>query len=183
MMRIYLPILLATILSCQTKVQTSMAAPAKESLTDKAKRLASKYNLTQTGFDTECIYSKGDLTKVLSTILKDLLPEEQFQITETISADGKQYVAAVKHNNEQIIEIVADTHADFLPDTFSYLLESIPKKMGSDKRFFMVNPRLLGQDVLYFCGTETNLKAAKKEGLPLIYSGEDFMEMDISEFE
>lgn len=47
----------------------------------------------------------------------------------------------------------------------------------------MINPRLLGQDAWYFCGTEDNLNAAKKEGLPLVYSGEDIMEMDISEFE
>ena len=155
----------------------------KEDLSEKAKRLSSKYNLTQTGFDSECIYVKGDLTKVISSILKDLMPEQQFEITETISSDGKQYVAKVKHKNGQEIEIFADTHADFLPDGFSYLLESIPQKIGSDKRFYMINPRLLGQDAWYFCGTEANLKAAKKEGLPLIYSGEDFMETDLSEFE
>lgn len=155
----------------------------KESLSDRAKRLSSKYNLTQTGFDCECIYSIGDLTKVISSILKDLLPDQQFEITETISTDGKQYVAKVKHKNGQEIEMFADTHADFLPDGFSYLLESIPQKIDSDKRFCMMNPRLLGQDVWYFCGTEANLKAAKEEGLPVIFSGEDFMEMDISEFE
>ncbi len=155
----------------------------KESLSERAKRLSSKYSLTQTGFDCECIYSKGDLTKVVSSILKDLLPDQQFQITETVSLDEKQYVAKVKHKNGQEIEMFADTFADFLPDSFSYLLESIPQKIGCDKRFYMINPRLMGQDAWYFCGTEANLKAAKKDGLPLIYSGEDFMEIDINEFE
>ena len=155
----------------------------KESLSERAMRLSSKYGLTQTRFDCECIYSKGDLTKVISSILKDLLPGQQFEIIETISSDGKQYVAKVKYKSGQEIEIFADTHADFLPDGFSFILETIPQKIGSDKRFYMINPRLLGQDAWYFCGTETNLKAAKSDGLPLIYSGEDFMEMDISEFE
>ncbi len=155
----------------------------KESLSERAKRLSAKYNLMQTGFDSECIYSKGDLTKLVSSILKDLLPDQQFEITETTSPNGKQYVAKVKHNSGQEIEIFADTHADVLPDEFSFILESIPQKIGSDKRFYMINPRLLGQEAWYFCGTEANLKAAKSDGLPLIYSGEDFMEMDISEFE
>jgi hypothetical protein len=183
-MRIYISFLIIAILfSCQTNTNSAMEHNSKESLSDRAKRLASKYNLTQSGFDCECIYSKGDLTKVISSILKDLLPEEQFEITETISQDRKQYVAKVKHNGGQEIEMFAGIHADFLPEGFSYLLESIPSKIGSDKRFFMINPRLLGQDAWYFCGTEADLNAAKKEGLPLIYSGEDFMEMDISEFE
>jgi hypothetical protein len=63
------------------------------------------------------------------------------------------------------------------------LLESIPVKIGSQKRFYMMNPRLMGQEVWYFSGDQTQIEQARKEGLPLITSGEDFMEMDISEFE
>jgi len=183
-MKFYASILLLCVLfSCHPKKQSVMANSSKESLSERAKRLSIKYNLTQTGFDCECIYVKGDLTDVITSILTHLLPNEKFEIAESISKDGDKFIAIVKHNSGQEFEFYADTHDDFLPEGFSYLLESIPSKIGSDKRFYMINPLLLGQDVWYFCGTEANLTAAKNEGLPIIYSGEDFMSMDISEFE
>lgn len=155
----------------------------EESLTERAERLSTKYQLRSAGIDCECIYVKGDLANVLSVMLTGLLPEEKFQIDESVSADGKRFIAKVKHSGGQEIEIYAYTDGDFLPEAFCGLLESIPELIGNDKRFYMINPRLLGQYIWYFCGTEAELSAAKSEGLPLIYDGEDFMCLDISEFE
>jgi uncharacterized protein YneR len=160
-----------------------MTNPPQETLSQRAKRLSEKHNLLQGGFDSECINQKGDLTKVISQTLSELLPEEKFTISETVSKDGRQYIADVKHSSGTTIQLFADTYADYLPEGFSMLLESIPVKIGSQKRFYMMNPRLMGQEVWYFSGDQTQIEQARKEGLPLITSGEDFMEMDISEFE
>lgn len=160
-----------------------MTEPPKETLSQRVKRLSEKYHLLQGGFDSECIYQKGDLTKVISQILSELLPEEKFTISETISTDGKQYVAEVKHRSGATIHLFADTYADYLPDTFTMLLESIPMKIGSKKRFYTMNPRLMGQEVWYFSGEETEIKHAKKEGLPLTTFDEDIMQMNLKEFE
>jgi|GEM_PF-3036973 len=160
-----------------------MTNPEKETLSQRAKRLSEKYHLLQGGFDSECINRKGDLMRVISQTLSELLPEEDFTISETVSKDGKQYVAYVKHSSGTSILLYADTYADYLPEGFGTLLESIPVKIGSQKRFYMMNPRLMGQEVWYFSGDEKDIMQARKEGLPLIASGEDFMEMDVGEFE
>ena len=168
--------------ACNNK-PTSMINPPKETLSQRVKRLSEKYHLLQGGFDSECINQKGDLTKLILQILSELLPEEKFAISETISKDGTQYIADVKHSSGTSIQLFADTHTDYLPEGFNFLLESIPVKIGSEKRFYMINPLLMGQDVWYFSGTEKNLMDSRKEGLPLILSGENFMDMDVSEFE
>jgi len=160
-----------------------MSNPPKETLSQRAERLSERYHLFQGGFDSECINRKGDLTKVISQILSELLPEEKFTISETVSNDGRQYVADVTHSSGTTIKLFADTFADYLPEGFSVLLESIPMRIGSQKRFYMMNPRLMGQEVWYFSGDQKQIEQARKEGLPLIASEEDFMEMDISEFE
>lgn len=59
-MRIYLSIFLIPLLfSCATDKKPDMQQNSlKDSLSEKAKRLSSKYDLTQSWFDFECIYSK-----------------------------------------------------------------------------------------------------------------------------
>ncbi len=135
-----------------------------------------KYQLVDFGFDTECIYDKGDLSSILSDIIGGTLPELNIKIAEEISVDGQQYIATLS-NEGTSMQLYADTFTDWLPDTFFDLLESIPVVFGSEKRYYSINPAigLTGQETWYFCGTEENLKQARAAGLPLVYPGEDMM--------
>jgi len=139
--------------------------------------LAKQYQLTEFKFDTECIYDKGDLSYLISHIIDATLPGINISIVEEVSVDGSQYVATLS-NGALNMQIFADTDADWLPDTFFIQLESIPVFFKSGKFYYSIIPAigLTGQDAWYFCGTETNLKAARKNGIPLIFPGEDITE-------
>lgn len=156
--------------------------PPKESLEERANRLSKKYQLTQSDFDAECINGKGDLTKVVQSTLADLLPDEHFVITESVTSDSQRYMATVSYQGKKLVDVYADTYADFLPEDFWQRFEAIPVAMNSSKRFYFINPILLGQVFWCICGTEDNVKAAKADGLPVVLPGEDFMEADVSEF-
>src|SRR5215213_8740112 len=125
-MRVIIFISIALLLFACNNEPAATTNPPKETLSQRAKRLSQKYHLLQAGFDSECINGKDDLTKVISQTLSELLPEEKFTISETVSKDGKQYIANVKHSSGMNIQLFADTYADYLPDGFSMLLESIP---------------------------------------------------------
>jgi hypothetical protein len=76
------------------------------------------------------------------------------------------------------MHIHADTDLDWLPDTFFEELESIPEIFKTGLKYYSINPAigLTGQDSWYFCGTEINLKEARKEGIPLVFPGDDITE-------
>jgi hypothetical protein len=141
--------------------------------------LTKKYHLVEFKFDTECIYDKGDLSYLLRHIIEATLPELGIKIIEEISIDGARYVATLS-NGELSIQIFADTNSDWLPDDFFQQLASIPILFGSNKLYCSLNPListgLVGQDAWYFCGTEKNLKAAREDGIPIIFPGEDITE-------
>ena len=144
-------------------------------ISDQIELLKVKYNLWDYNFDSECIYNDGDLTEVIKPVIDNCFPDFGILITETISEDNQKYIAELS-NKKASMRIYANTFTDFLPDEFYGLLESIPLVFGSDKRLYQINPAIgiTGQDAWYFCGTHENLSAARKEGLPLVFPGEDF---------
>lgn len=157
-----------------------------ETLDARIERLSNKYHLHSHSFDAECLYEKGDLSSTMREFLSELLPEEEFSITETLSEDSKQYVAKIDFNQKEVGVVASNIGGDYLPDSFYSTLEEIPIIIGSSKRICMINPRLFGQEGCYISGTEKDLLAAKKDGLPLVFSHEsveDMMKADISEFE
>ena len=140
-------------------------------------RLKEKYKLVDFHFDTEAIYQLGDLSGLLKTIIDQTIPNHDIEISERYSTDGERYIATLSNKNA-IIEIFADTDSDWLPDTFTEEMESIPDVFESKLKYYSINPAigLTGQDAWYFCGTEDDLKDARKEGIPLIFPGEDVTE-------
>jgi hypothetical protein len=143
-------------------------------LCQKITELKSKYNLTDFTFDAECIYDKGDLSHLIQSIINTTLSGYGIIITEELSEDGQQYIVTLSTRARQM-RIVADTFSDWLPDTFFMEMESIPLFFETGLCYYSINPAigLTGQEAWYFCGTETDLKAARREGLPLIYPGEN----------
>ncbi len=141
--------------------------------------LVIKYNLIDFGFDTEYIYDKGDLSNLLKYIIDKTLPENEISIIEDISADGKRYIATLTEG-DQTLQVFADTDTDWLPDDFFEQLEQLPLVFKTGKLYYSINPAigLTGQDAWYFCGTEDDLKKARKSGIPLIYPGEDITETE-----
>jgi hypothetical protein len=138
-------------------------------------RIQQKYGLVDFNIDSECIYQLGDLSQVLQEVVFHTLPEKGIQIVERLSDDKQTYFATLSNAEAQLV-LRADTHSDYLPDEFWEELESIPAAFGSSKRFYSINPAigLTGQDAWYFCGTQEQLRAARQEGLPLIFPGEDY---------
>lgn len=157
--------------------------PKKESLSDLSARLKSQFAITETSFDAECIYKQGDLSALLTKALADLLPTEAFDISEKHSVEKEAFIATIKHNGNILLDIRADDYADFLPDDFSDLFESIPALSNTGKLFCLVNPKLSGQVFWYYCGTMEILTKCKAEGLPIILPNEDWLNMDLSQFE
>ena len=153
-----------------------------ELLSEKVARLKEKYNLTDCGIDIECIYQKGDLSNVLKKSLCLLLPDRDVEISEALSANNEQYIATIYSGGQMVINIYADTYADFLPDTFSYSFEEIPDLLKTGKKFCLINPMITGQAMWYICGFLQDLKNAKFDGLPVILPGEDFLSQDVSEY-
>jgi hypothetical protein len=141
--------------------------------------LKEKYRLIDFNFDTECIYVEGDLSQLVKSIVKKTFADKNIKVTEKISVDGKRFVATLS-NADETLDIFADANDDFLPDDFFETLESIPVVFKTDKKYFSINPLIgiTGQDAWYFCGTEQDLKKARKEGLPLIFPGEDAMQTE-----
>ncbi len=153
----------------------------KEDLSKEVQRLKEKYNLTDCGFDIECIYQLGDLSELLNSSLKKLLPDIELEIEEQLKND--RYVATIVHNGKFITEIYADKDTDWLPEDFWELFDSIPKKLGLRRMFCSINSQLTGQAVWYLCGTDEQIDQAKKDGLPIVLYGENIFEMDLSRYE
>src|SRR5215218_7731642 len=108
-MKVLVFIFVLVLVSCKENNGTN---PTWLSLSEKVKNLTHKYQLTQSGFDTECIHFKGDLARVISSTLRELLPGERFDVNEVFSKYSTQFVAIVSHNNKKVIEISADTSSD-----------------------------------------------------------------------
>ena len=153
-----------------------------KTLSGKVSELSTKYHLTECSIDVECIYQMGDLSEVLKESLSALLPDTNIEISEALSEDNDRYVATLSHEGRKIIDIFADTHADFLPDSFSMSFESIPALLGTTRLFCLINPTITGQLMWYICGLPQDLESAKSDGLPIILPGEDFMAQDVSEY-
>jgi len=150
-----------------------------DALLKRIEDLKLKHNLTDFHFDTECIYDLGDLSTLLKSVISSTISDAGIAITEEYSNDGKRFVATLS-NQLNSFQVFADTDTDWLPDDFFEKLESIPVIFESDLKYYSINPAigLTGQDAWYFCGTEKNLKEARKEGIPLIFPGEDITETD-----
>jgi len=153
----------------------------KKDLPKEIQRLKEKYSLTDCGFDAECIYQLGDLSELLKTSLNKLLPDIELSILEQLK--NGRYAATIVHNGVFIIEIYADKDADWLPDDFWEIFDSIPNRLGLQRLFCSINPRLTGQATWYLCGTKEQVENAKKEELPIVLHGENIFEMDLSEYE
>lgn len=140
-------------------------------------RIQAKYALLDVNFDTECLYDLGDLSTLLRRIVDECLPELPLHIHEEFSADRTEFVATITTDKASLV-FTAAVGDDWLPDQFPEQLESLPSVFGSDKKLYCINPAigLTGQDAWYFCGTEAQLVAARQEGLPLIFPGEDCTE-------
>jgi hypothetical protein len=136
-----------------------------------------KYSLTDFRFDTECIYDLGDLSFLINSILKTTLPEFAIEVSERYSSDKTRY-EAILTNAGHSMKIYGDVGIDWLPDDFFLLLESIPEVFKTNKKYYSINPAigLTGQDAWYFCGTGEQLKAARADGIPLIFPGENMLE-------
>ncbi len=143
------------------------------------KDLTIKHNLVDFKFDTECIYSLGDLTQLIKYIIDKTIPEVGIKIDEEISPDENRFVATLS-SLENSVQIFADTDTDWLPDDFFQILEKIPTIFNTNKKFYSINPAigLTGQDAWYFCGSDDSLKKARQEGLPLIFPGENIVETE-----
>lgn len=143
-------------------------------LREKIHGLKTKYKLVDFSFDTERTYKPGDLSVLTKSILDKTLPEKKIQVTEELSKNGKFYIATLV-NKDITFQMQTRTHSDSLSDEFMIMLFDIPVVFNSDKRYYMINPAigLTSQEAWYFCGTEHDLKEARKEGIPLIFPGED----------
>jgi hypothetical protein len=141
--------------------------------------LAKKYHLVEFKFDTECIHDKGDLSYLLRHIIDVTIPELGISIIEEMSVDRTRYVATLS-NRELSMQVFADTASDWLPDDFFMQLELIPVFFKSSKIYCSINPVVstvvVGQDAWYFCGTEDDLRAARENGMPIVFPGEDITE-------
>lgn len=170
---------LLTLLSCVPQKQHTVRDQEidYDRLLKQINTIKIKQHLTDFNFDTEYIVGRGDLSYLLDKIVQSTLPELKLKVTEQVSADGEKYIATVS-NSRTSMEIYADTNSDWLPDAFFQSLERLPTYFGSNKIYLAINPAigLTGQDVWYFCGTEQSLKQARKEGLPLIFPGEDIFQ-------
>jgi hypothetical protein len=146
-------------------------------LLQEIERIQQKYALVDFNIDAECIYKLGDLSEVLTKVLTIALPEKAIQIVEHLANDEQTYIATLS-TSEAELTIKADTYSDWLPDYFWELLEEIPIVFNSAKRFYSINPAigLTGQDAWYFCGREDQLQAARQEGLPLLFPGENYLD-------
>jgi hypothetical protein len=140
-------------------------------------RIQQKYALLDFNIDAECIYKLGDLSEVLNQVLTSTLPEKAIQLVERLADDEQTYIATLSTPEAELL-ITADTHSDWLPEYFWNALEEIPIVFNSPKRFYSINPAigLTGQDAWYFCGTEGQLQAARREGLPLLFPGENYLD-------
>ncbi|QNF34690.1 hypothetical protein HUW51_18880 [Adhaeribacter swui] len=141
-------------------------------LYDKIEKLKQKYHLVDVRFDTEYIYNPGDLSNLLSHIVNTTIPEKRIKVNEQLSKNGKFYVATVT-NSDTTIQISTPINSDWLSDDVMDKVFKIPEIFKSNKKFYLINPVITGQDAWFFCGLEEDLKAAKKEGLPIYFSGED----------
>jgi hypothetical protein len=142
-------------------------------------RIVAKYQLIDIDFDTECIYELGDLSSLLTRIVDLILSEEGIQIEEEISADGKHFIATLSNQKSSIV-FTTNADSDWLSDEFFSSLEELSNAFGSDKKLYSINPAigLTGQEAWYFYGTEEQLRSARKEGLPLVFPEEDFLETE-----
>ncbi|HEX8326648.1 MAG TPA: hypothetical protein VF629_03845 [Hymenobacter sp.] len=142
-------------------------------------RIVEKHGIRDVSFDTECIYNLGDLSALLKLIVEETFPGKAIHLREELSPDKKYFVATLSTADTAV---VFRTHADddWLADQFFEELEKLPAALGSDDKLYSINPAvgLTGQEAWYFCGTEAQLQAAREEGLPLIYLGEDFLETE-----
>jgi hypothetical protein len=140
-------------------------------------RIQQKYGLLDFNIDAECIYKFGDLSEDLGKVLTTALPEKAIQLVERLADDEQTYIATLSTPKAELI-ITADTHSDWLPEYFWQALEEIPIVFNSSKRFYSINPAigLMGLDAWCFCGTEDQLQAARREGLPLLLPGENYLD-------
>jgi len=138
--------------------------------------LKEKYQLIDFNFDTEAIYQLGDLSTLLKKIIEKTPPDCKIEVSESYSLDGKQYVATLLSQGIKA-EIFADVDSDWLQIPFlkKWHLFRIFK---TGLKYYSINPAigLTGQDALYFCGTDDNLRNARMEGIPLVFPGEDATE-------
>lgn len=143
------------------------------------KELKAKYNLVDFTFDTECIDNLGDLSDLLKGVLEKSFPEKQFTISEEVSIDKKHYISTIKYGN-LAIQIQTDTHSDWLSDEALVAIENLPRSLKIDKMYYSINPAigLTGQEAWFFAGTDEDLKRARKDGLPLIFPGENIFETE-----
>lgn len=153
----------------------------KKDLSEEVQKCKEKYNLTDCGFDAECIYQLGDLADLLKDALQKLLPDIDFSIAEQLK--NGRYAAAISNNGIEIIEIYADTNSDWLPDDFWELFDSIPGRLGLQRLFCVINPQLTGQASWYLCGKSEDLMHAKNDGLPIVFRHENIFEADLSDYE
>ncbi|MBN9381498.1 MAG: hypothetical protein J0H74_12075 [Chitinophagaceae bacterium] len=154
----------------------------KEPFDQKVKRLQEQFDLTDFSLDVECIHQAGDLSDLVQNALTRLLPEVPVQIAETVSTDGRRYIATVSSHGLPVGELYADTHADFLPDDFLALFEALPEQLATVKRFYLINPKLTGQVAWYFCGLPANMQQAQTAGLPVVLPGDDWLYQEVGEY-
>lgn len=160
-------------------IPTNVPVMTLDELAQHIPQIQEKYALLDVNFDTECLYDIGDLSALLRRIVDECLPELLLDIQEELSADRTKFVATIT-SDKASMAFAAPIDDDWLPDHFFEQLESLPAIFGSGKKFCSINPAigLTGQEAWYFCGTETQLAAAREEGLPLVFPGEDFMETE-----
>ena len=171
---------LGILLSGLTNSQCTM--PSKEVLPTRMEELSNKYKLRSYYFDAECLYAGGDLARITQECLNELLPEEDFLVKEASVGTNGAAVATIYYKGREAGTISSEG-GDYLPDDFYQEVEELPERIGSGSRIYMLNPRLFGQDGCYVASSRENMLAAKREGLPLVLPGQNFLEEDLSEFE
>jgi hypothetical protein len=177
---------LGSFISCTDKQTEKAMSSEKETLDARIQRLGKKYDLHAHYFDAECLYEPGDLAATTDEFLAELLPTDRFEVKETLSDNGKQYIATVYHAGKVVGIITADVGGDYLPDQFYSVVEAIPERMNHSRRIYMINPLLFGQDGCFVSGTEKNLLQARHDGLPVVLPEdgmEEWKKADLSEFE
>jgi hypothetical protein len=142
-------------------------------------RIQQAHGLRDFGFDTECIYELGDLSRLVIYVVGETFPEKTIHLHEELSADKKYFIATLTTPDATIL-FRTHTASDWLSDEFFEALEALPAALGSEDKFYSINPAvgLTGQEAWYFCGPEAQLKAARQEGLPLVFPDENFMETE-----
>ena len=143
-------------------------------LTKKIPILKNKYHLKEIHFLTDNIYKASDFKNLLQQITDTILSEKKITVSVSMSADSLYYLATLS-NNDTTVVFSANAKSPVLPDNFFPALEKLPQAFSATTRLYNVNPviGITGQDAWYFCGEESVLLQAKKEGMPLVGPNEN----------